>query len=87
MGSWNTMEISLPLIFIISFSLFLLMSSPRKRILSDSTTPGGSISLRMEKLLTDLPLPDSPTIPSTCPSSKEKLTPSTALTTPRKVWK
>ena len=34
-----------------------------------------------------LPEPDSPTMPSVSPGATEKVTPSTALTTPRRVKK
>src|SRR5215218_14835 len=41
----------------------------------------------MARLVTLLPEPDSPTIPRVWPGSREKLTPSTALTTPSSVSK
>jgi hypothetical protein len=41
----------------------------------------------MESAVTDFPEPDSPTIPSVAPRSSEKLTPSTAWTTPSRVKK
>ena len=41
----------------------------------------------IESAVTDLPHPDSPTIPSVRPRSTEKLTPSTARTTPSRVKK
>lgn len=37
--------------------------------------------------MTDLPEPDSPTIPRVCPLSTEKDTSSTAWTMPLRVWK
>src|SRR5688572_32131159 len=49
--------------------------------------PGGSTSPRIEKPVTVLPQPDSPTSPSTSPGRTAKLTPSTALTTPARVKK
>ena len=41
----------------------------------------------IESEVTDLPQPDSPTIPSTDPSSTSKETPSTACTSPSRVLK
>jgi hypothetical protein len=41
----------------------------------------------MERAVTLLPLPDSPTIPIVSPASSENETPSTALTTPSWVLK
>ena len=41
----------------------------------------------IESAVTDLPQPDSPTIPSVLPFSTAKLTPSTARTTPSRVKK
>ncbi len=37
--------------------------------------------------VTDLPEPDSPTMPSICPFSRVKFTPFTASTVPREVGK
>src|SRR5690242_14035401 len=49
---------------------------------------GGVGNRRMiERAVTDLPQPDSPTIPSVFPFSTEKSTPSTARTTPARVKK
>ncbi len=45
------------------------------------------MSPMIESAVTDLPQPDSPTIPSVWPRSTEKLTPSTARTTPSRVKK
>src|SRR4051794_40867365 len=44
-------------------------------------------SPRMAWLVTDLPEPDSPTMPSTLPRSRSKVRPSTALTRPSPVGK
>ena len=41
----------------------------------------------IESAVTDLPQPDSPTMPSVLPRSTEKLTPSTACTSPDRVAK
>src|SRR4051794_12893292 len=44
--------------------------------------PGGSAMSRMiDRFVTDLPEPDSPTMPSVSPLRRSKLTPLTALTT------
>ena len=40
-----------------------------------------------DRLVTDLPQPDSPTTPTVLPMGTSKLTPSTALTTPASVKK
>src|SRR6185436_17616101 len=53
----------------------------------DSTRPGGSIRRMIESAVTDLPLPDSPTIASVPAFGIEKSTPSTARITPPCVWK
>ena len=50
--------------------------------------PGGEgINLMIERDVTDLPDPDSPTIPMVSPALREKLTPSTAFTVPQRVSK
>src|SRR5688572_21698350 len=46
--------------------------------------PGGCSRRRIEKAVTDFPLPDSPTRPSVSPGAIWKLTPSTALAGPPK---
>ena len=48
----------------------------------ETIRPGGSTSRRIEKPVTDLPEPDSPTRPRISPLASVKLTPSTALATP-----
>src|ERR1700759_3251109 len=45
------------------------------------------MSRMIDRLVTDLPLPDSPTSASVEPRGMAKLTSSTALTTPARVWK
>src|SRR5262249_22292105 len=55
-------------------------SSPRKRIDPPMTRPGGSTSPKIEKPVTVLPEPDSPTSPSTSPRSTVKVTPATGRT-------
>jgi hypothetical protein len=52
----------------------------------DRILPGGmGISPMIERAVTDFPHPDSPTTPRVFCFSMEKLTPSTALTTPSSV--
>src|SRR5215467_2510337 len=47
--------------------------------------PGSGISRRIDSAVTDLPLPDSPTMPRLSPGWRSKLTPSTALIIPASV--
>src|SRR5207302_9407922 len=64
------------------------MSRPRNAIEPETIFPGGSGIRRIsERFATDLPDPDSPTMPSVSPCLTSKLTPSTALTTPSSVSK
>ncbi len=63
-------------------------SRPPKRISPETIFPGGSGINRMsERFATDLPEPDSPTIPSVSPRLSSKPMPSTAFTTPSSVSK
>ena len=65
-----------------------MRSWPSNMTRPETILPGGEgTSLRIDSANTDFPLPDSPTIPSVSPGPKSKLTPSTALTTPRWVKK
>src|SRR5690554_4952859 len=82
-GSCQIIEIWLPRIFRISLFDFLSRSSPWKKISPPAIRPGGDgISPRIEIWVTDLPDPDSPTMPTDSPRRTEKLTPSTARTVP-----
>src|ERR1700730_8019347 len=55
---------------------------PSRRISPPAILPGGlGTSRMMESEVTDLPQPDSPTMPSVSPGASEKLTPSTAANT------
>src|SRR2546423_10193395 len=49
--------------------------------------PGSGMRRRMDGAVIDLPLLDSPTMPTVSPLFTSKLTPSTALTTPLEVKK
>src|SRR5712692_1082234 len=63
-------------------------SRPPKRISPETIFPGGSgINRISERFATDLPEPDSPTMPSVSPRFNSKLMPSTAFTTPSSVSK
>jgi hypothetical protein len=70
----------------ISSGLLVRRFSPSKRISPPTIRPPGSgTSRRIERHVIDLPEPDSPTIPSVSPRRTEKVAPSTAFTTPRRV--
>src|SRR6202035_3014269 len=58
------------------------MSRPRKLIVPSTMRAGSSSSRMIDFAVTLLPEPDSPTMPSVSPGRNEKLTPSTARTTP-----
>src|SRR5215472_16032076 len=49
--------------------------------------PGGGTRRMMDRAVTDLPHPDSPTMPTASPGPTSKETPSTARTTPHDVKK
>ena len=60
----------------------------RKRMLPLTTCPiGACTSCMRDRLVTDLPQPDSPTTPTVAPCGMSKDTPLTALTTPLSVKK
>ena len=89
MGSWMISAIWLPRISLISLSDSCTRSLPFQEG-SDRPTmrPGGSGMSRInDNMVTDLPEPDSPTMPSVSPRRRSKLTPSTALTVPQRVSK
>src|SRR5438132_2175546 len=66
----------------------LKRSSPSKRISPPAMRPGGcGTSPMIDSAVTLLPQPDSPTMPSVRPRSREKSTPSTARTSPRSLAK
>ena len=85
MGSWKIMEISLPRILLKSLVFILRMSCPLNRILPVTRAVSGSRRM-MELAVTDLPEPDSPTMPSVSPAFSLKLAWETACTTPDGVW-
>ena len=61
-------------------------SARRSRIWPASTRPGRSTIRRIERAVTLLPQPLSPTMPSVRPGSRSKETPSTARTMPSSWW-
>src|SRR5437868_6590053 len=77
------MAISLPLIARISRSFRPSSSRPRKMTFPEISAPGVRIRPSMPIIETLLPEPDSPTIPSTSPSSTEKERPCTAVKEPK----
>jgi hypothetical protein len=57
-------------------------------MLPETISPAGAgMSPMMDRAVTLLPQPDSPTTASTSPGRTSKLTPSTAWTVPTSVWK
>ena len=87
-GSWKIIAISWPRTSSSCFSLSVVRSRPSNMIEPATIFAGGfGIRPMIESAVTDLPQPDSPTIPSVLPCSTAKLTPSTARTTPSRVKK
>src|SRR5690606_906733 len=86
-GSWKIMASWLPRRRRISRSDFRTRSSPMNRISPPTMRPGWLTSRMMDAAVMLLPQPDSPTTPTVSPGYSWKLTPSTALTTPRSVKK
>src|SRR5438105_4800620 len=71
-----------------SSSGFIARTSRPSNLISPATIRLGSSRRRIrESAVTLLPDPDSPTMPSVSPAATEKLTPSTARTTPASVKK
>src|SRR6266851_4000432 len=81
-GSWKIIAIDSPRIPCISDSLSFVRSVPSYMTRPPTTRPGGGISRIRLSAVTDLPLPDSPTMPSVSPALSSNETPSTAFTTP-----
>src|SRR5262245_37274370 len=87
-GSWKIIAISRPRTSSSRFSDSFVRSRPSNSIEPDTISAGGFGSRPMiDSAVTDLPQPDSPTMPSVSPLSTEKLTPSTARTAPSRVMK
>src|SRR5262245_29752636 len=82
------MALCLPRTRRISAGVLVSRFSPSSRTRPPTMRPAGSGTRRTsDRHVTDLPEPDSPTSASVCPASSVKLTPSTALVTPRRVKK
>ena len=82
-GSWNTIAMSLPRTARIASSSSASKSMPASLTEPPAIRPGGSGTSRIrDNAVMLLPQPDSPTMASVSCGASEKLTPSTALTTP-----
>ena len=87
-GSWKIMAIFRPRIWRISSSDRATRFSPSKITSPDTMRAAGLGMIRSsDRAVMVLPQPDSPTMPSVSPSRRLKLTPSTALVTPRRLKK
>src|SRR5438552_697278 len=86
-GSWKIMAMRAPRTRRMASASLARRSSPSKRTRPAATRPGGGTSRMIDSDVTLLPQPLSPTSPSTSPRSIEKLTPSTARSTPSPVSK
>ena len=85
-GSWKIIEMRAPRILDISSSLLPISSSPLS-LTEPETRALSSRSPMSESAVTDLPEPDSPTIPRVRPPQRSKFTSRTAWTTPASVLK
>ena len=85
-GSWKIIEILVPRSFDISSSV-LPMSSSSPSLIEPVTWALSSRRPIRDRAVTDLPEPDSPTIPRVRPPQRSKLTPRTASTRPASVLK
>ncbi len=84
-GSWKTMAISRPRTWRSSAGFSPTSSRPSSLTEPEAMRPGGSIRPRIEKPVTLLPEPDSPTSPTISPASSENDTSLTARRGPRRV--
>ena len=86
-GSWKIIAISAPQMSRRARRLMVVSSWPSKRTVPSRMVLrlGSSPMIERERMV--LPDPDSPTMPSDRPRASEKLTPSTAFTTPSAVSK
>ena len=81
-GSWKIIDTASPRTARISLSGRSRRLRPSSLISPPAMRPGGLGTRRMiDSDVTDLPQPDSPTMPSVSPGASEKLTPSTAANT------
>src|SRR5471032_2656545 len=86
-GFWKIIAIRRPRISASRLSDCARRSSPSNITRPATIRAGGGASRSNVRLETVLPLPDSPTMPSVWPGATWKSTPSTARTTPSRVWK
>ena len=87
-GSWNTMPISVPRTLRNSRGDRPRRSRPSNRTWPATPAPEPAPTRPIsERTSTDLPDPDSPTMPSVCPACRSNETPSTARRGPRAVEK
>src|SRR5471032_431317 len=86
-GFWKIIAIRRPRISASRLSDCARRSSPSNITRPATIRAGGGASRSNVRLETVLPLPDSPTMPSVWPDATWKSTPSTARTTPSRVWK
>ncbi len=84
-GSWKIIEMSLPRSRPISRLERPSSSAPWNRIDPDTTSPGWGTRPRIDRHVTLLPEPDSPTSPSVSPARISNETPLAARTTPCEV--
>ena len=83
-GSWKIIEIFVPRYSDISSSVLPRSSSPLS-LMDPVTWALSSSSPMSDRAVTDLPDPDSPTMPRVRPPHRSKFTPRTACTTPASV--
>ncbi len=87
-GSWKIIAILWPRSARIASIGSVVSSWPSKQIEPPTMRPvSGAISRRIDSAVTDLPQPDSPTMPSVSPAARSKEMPSTARTMPSAVKK
>ena len=85
-GSCRIIEMRRPRMLRISRSLLSSRFSPCRRMVPCTMrATGRGTSRSSDSAVMVLPQPDSPTMPSASPCRSEKLTPSTAFTTPQRL--
>jgi hypothetical protein len=87
-GSWKIMAMRWPRMARIASAGNLVSSWPSKAIEPPTMRPvSAGSSRRIDSAVTDLPQPDSPTMPNVSPAARSKEMPSTARTMPSAVKK
>ena len=81
-GSWKIMATTFPLASLSCSLSSVSMSFPSSSIFPWVTLPWGGIRFSNARPRVDLPHPDSPTMPRVSSSSRSKLTPWTAFSSP-----